>query len=115
MDHPASNIAPTRVVEQPQVRRRRQLTDRRASFDQYQILRRPGVAQAEFVYGTDLRQVIANADQLAGFPIALCRKVEHGELGLDRAFVRVSTGGDSLGDFVQAHRAYVERVPWRTR
>jgi chorismate synthase len=24
-------------------------------------------------------------------------------------------GGDALGDFIQAHRAYVERIPWRTR
>jgi chorismate synthase len=24
-------------------------------------------------------------------------------------------GGDSLGDFLQAYRAYVERIPWRTR
>ena len=24
-------------------------------------------------------------------------------------------GGDSLTDFVAAHRAYVERIPWRTR
>ena len=28
---------------------------------------------------------------------------------------REKFGGDSLGDFVQAHRAYVERIPWRTR
>jgi chorismate synthase len=24
-------------------------------------------------------------------------------------------GGDALTDFVAAHRAYVERIPWRTR
>jgi chorismate synthase len=24
-------------------------------------------------------------------------------------------GGDALADFVAAHRAYVERIPWRTR
>ena len=24
-------------------------------------------------------------------------------------------GGDSLADFVAAHGAYVERIPWRTR
>jgi chorismate synthase len=28
---------------------------------------------------------------------------------------REKFGGDSLGDFIQAHRAYVERIPWRTR
>ena len=28
---------------------------------------------------------------------------------------RQKFGGDSLGDFVAAHRAYVERIPWRTR
>ena len=28
---------------------------------------------------------------------------------------REKFGGDSIGDFVQAHRAYVERIPWRTR
>ena len=28
---------------------------------------------------------------------------------------RKKFGGDSLGDFIQAHRAYVERIPWRTR
>jgi chorismate synthase len=28
---------------------------------------------------------------------------------------REKFGGDSLGDFVQAQRAYVERIPWRTR
>jgi chorismate synthase len=28
---------------------------------------------------------------------------------------REKFGGDSLGDFLQAHRAYVERIPWRTR
>jgi len=27
---------------------------------------------------------------------------------------REKFGGDSLGDFIQAHRAYVERIPWRT-
>jgi chorismate synthase len=28
---------------------------------------------------------------------------------------REKHGGDSLGDFVAAHRAYVERIPWRMR
>jgi len=28
---------------------------------------------------------------------------------------REKFGGDSLGDFIQAHRAYVERIPWRRR
>jgi len=28
---------------------------------------------------------------------------------------REKFGGDALGDFIQAHRAYVERIPWRTR
>ncbi len=28
---------------------------------------------------------------------------------------REKFGGDALGDFVEAHRAYVERIPWRTR
>jgi chorismate synthase len=28
---------------------------------------------------------------------------------------REKFGGDSLADFVAAHRAYVERIPWRTR
>jgi chorismate synthase len=28
---------------------------------------------------------------------------------------REKFGGDALGDFVAAHRAYVERIPWRTR
>ena len=28
---------------------------------------------------------------------------------------REKFGGDSLADFVTAHRAYVERIPWRTR
>ncbi len=28
---------------------------------------------------------------------------------------REKFGGDALGDFVQAHRAYVERIPWRMR
>jgi chorismate synthase len=28
---------------------------------------------------------------------------------------REKFGGDSLGDFFQAHHAYVERIPWRTR
>jgi chorismate synthase len=28
---------------------------------------------------------------------------------------REKFGGDSLGDFIQAHRAYVERIPWRMR
>jgi chorismate synthase len=28
---------------------------------------------------------------------------------------REKFGGDSLGDFIQAHGAYVERIPWRTR
>jgi chorismate synthase len=28
---------------------------------------------------------------------------------------REKFGGDSLGDFIQAQRAYVERIPWRTR
>jgi chorismate synthase len=28
---------------------------------------------------------------------------------------REKFGGDSLGDVIQAHRAYVERIPWRTR
>jgi chorismate synthase len=28
---------------------------------------------------------------------------------------REKFGGDSLSDFVTAHRAYVERIPWRTR
>ena len=28
---------------------------------------------------------------------------------------REKFGGDSIGDFIQAHRAYVERIPWRTR
>jgi chorismate synthase len=28
---------------------------------------------------------------------------------------REKLGGDSLGDFLAAHRAYVERIPWRTR
>jgi chorismate synthase len=28
---------------------------------------------------------------------------------------REKFGGDSLGDFIQAHRAYLERIPWRTR
>ena len=28
---------------------------------------------------------------------------------------REKFGGDSLGDFIQAHRAYVGRIPWRTR
>jgi chorismate synthase len=28
---------------------------------------------------------------------------------------REKFGGDALGDFVSAHRAYVERIPWRTR
>ena len=28
---------------------------------------------------------------------------------------REKFGGDSLGDFIQARRAYVERIPWRTR
>jgi chorismate synthase len=28
---------------------------------------------------------------------------------------REKFGGDALGDFVQAHRAYLERIPWRTR
>ena len=28
---------------------------------------------------------------------------------------REKFGGDALGDFVQAHRAYVERIPWHTR
>jgi chorismate synthase len=28
---------------------------------------------------------------------------------------REKFGGDALGDFIQGHRAYVERIPWRTR
>ena len=28
---------------------------------------------------------------------------------------REKFGGDALGDFIEAHRAYVERIPWRTR
>jgi chorismate synthase len=28
---------------------------------------------------------------------------------------REKFGGDALGDFVAAHRAYVERIPWRMR
>jgi chorismate synthase len=28
---------------------------------------------------------------------------------------REKFGGDALGDFVAAHRAYVDRIPWRTR
>jgi len=28
---------------------------------------------------------------------------------------REKFGGDALGDFVAAHRAYLERIPWRTR
>jgi chorismate synthase len=28
---------------------------------------------------------------------------------------REKFGGDALVDFVAAHRAYVERIPWRTR
>jgi chorismate synthase len=28
---------------------------------------------------------------------------------------REKFGGDALGDFIQAHRAYVDRIPWRTR
>jgi chorismate synthase len=28
---------------------------------------------------------------------------------------REKFGGDALGDFLAAHRAYVERIPWRTR
>jgi chorismate synthase len=28
---------------------------------------------------------------------------------------REKFGGDALGDFIQAHRAYVKRIPWRTR
>jgi chorismate synthase len=28
---------------------------------------------------------------------------------------REKFGGDSLGDFIQAHRGYLERIPWRTR
>jgi chorismate synthase len=28
---------------------------------------------------------------------------------------REKFGGDALVDFIQAHRAYVERIPWRTR
>jgi chorismate synthase len=28
---------------------------------------------------------------------------------------REKFGGDSLGDFLQAYRAYLERIPWRTR
>jgi chorismate synthase len=28
---------------------------------------------------------------------------------------REKFGGDSLGDFLAAHRAYLERIPWRTR
>src|SRR2546423_9040772 len=35
-------------------------------------------------------------------------------LQLARA-AREKFGGDSLGDFVAAHRAYVERIPWRMR
>jgi chorismate synthase len=28
---------------------------------------------------------------------------------------REKFGGDSVGDFVAAHRAYVERIPWSAR
>ncbi len=35
-------------------------------------------------------------------------------LELARA-AREKFGGDALGDFVSAHRAYLERIPWRTR
>jgi chorismate synthase len=28
---------------------------------------------------------------------------------------REKFGGDSLGDFVAAHRAYLERIPWSAR
>jgi chorismate synthase len=28
---------------------------------------------------------------------------------------REKFGGDSIGDFVAAHRAYVERIPWSAR
>jgi chorismate synthase len=31
------------------------------------------------------------------------------------AAARAKFGGDSIGDFVAAHRAYVERIPWSPR
>jgi hypothetical protein len=54
--------------------------------DQDQVLGRTGVSISQLVHLLDFRQVVANADQLPGFPVTLCREVEDDELGLDRGF-----------------------------